>query len=222
MHGRVREIENNLQSQLGDTHQSRYVMPTLDVLEITAGVGNAVRAAVKQRGGRALVYNQVKDLEGTPGAADRLWKIIHFYEPKHVWVDVQTPWQHLAGQPSWPARRLVEIFLYQMENGRHFHINGGPSFCNSMPPEIMEIQEGTLQLRAGCARTRMRPHNIIHTTSRDMHSKLDERYPSNQPAEASGSGKHARTPRAPRNTQQPNTFVGQVASLLLEPGDVPF
>ena len=79
--GRIREIESALQSQIEGSHQSQYVMPALDVLEITAGVGNAVSTAIKQRGGRAMVYNQVKNIEGRPGSAERLWKIIKFYEP---------------------------------------------------------------------------------------------------------------------------------------------
>ena len=168
-------------------------MPALDVLEITTGVGNAVSTAVKQRGGRAFVFNQVKHLDESHGS-DYLWKLIQFYEPKHVWIDVQTPWQHRAGHPSWPCRLLVEIFLCQMENGRHFHLNGGPSFFHHMPPEILEIQEGTLQLRAGCARTRMRPQNIIHTTSRSMHHNLDERYPNRMQQQSSAHNIHDKTP----------------------------
>ena len=176
--------------------------------------------AFKQRGGRAMVYNQVKNIEGQPRSAERSWKIIQFYEPRHVWIDVQTPWQHLAGRCAWPAQLLVEIFLCQMENGRHFHINGGPSFFNNMPPEVREIQEGTLQLRAGCPKTCMRPQNIIHTTSHSMHRRLDDRYTS-KPETASDSSQHAKAPRAPQHTKQPMAFNGQVASTLLESNDVP-
>ena len=109
---------------------------------------------------------------------------------------------------------LAVFWLYQMENGRHFHLNGGPSFFHHTPPEILEIQEGTLQLRGGCARTRMRPRNIIHTTSRSTHRNLDERYPNRTQQQSSAHNIHDKTPRAPRSTKQSYNFVGQVADQL--------
>ena len=95
--GRISEIDRQLQNNLNDSQQSTYAMPALDVLEIAAGVSNSVRATVKQRRGRAIVYNQVKQLGSCPESAAHLWKILQFYEPKHVWVDVQHPWQQLPG-----------------------------------------------------------------------------------------------------------------------------
>ena len=219
--GRISEIERQLQHKLTDSQQSKYVMPNLDVLEITTGVGNAVSSAIKRRGGRAMVFNNVKQLGIQPASTSHLWKILQFYEPKHVWIDVQHPWQHLSGQSHWPAELLAEIFLYQMENGRHFHINGGPSFFKDMPAELWVIQEGTLQLRAGCSRTRMQPHNIIHTTSRKLLQMLDDRIEPDKQQPTPCSSTHAWTPRAPRSARQPGNFTDRVANALLGKADVP-
>ena len=53
-----------------------------------------------------------------------------------------------------------------------------------------------------------------------MRQRLDERYPSKH-ADASSSSKHDKTPRAPQNTRPPTNFLGQMANLLLESGEVP-
>ena len=105
--------------------------------------------------------------------------------------------------------------------GAFTFMDGGPSFLKDMPAELWVVQEGTLQLRAGCSRTRMQPQNIIHTTSRKSLQKLDDRIEIDKQQHAPCSSIHAPTPRAPRNTRQPGNFTDKVAHALLDKSDVP-
>ena len=77
--GRILQIEE----QLGKVdfeewpEQSRYKLPQLGVLEITFA-GPCVQRCVQRHRGRVISI-PASDL-------GRIWKLIHFYEPRHLWI----------------------------------------------------------------------------------------------------------------------------------------
>ena len=147
---KIRTIEGQLLEGAGHVvpeAASRYRLPSLDVLEIAPKLGNMVSAAIQKCGGRALCLKG-HQLDSAKEACGRVRQIFHMYEPTHIWIDVRQPWINERTRRSkdwWPWQVILELYQYQVENGKHFHICHDPQFFEQAPPEFAEIQQGMLR-----------------------------------------------------------------------------
>ena len=91
----------------------QYKLPRLDVLEVTladSGISNAVR----NRQGCAV---SIKTSD-----ANRIWFMIHMYEPKHLWINCG---REDPSKVFWPRELLYDLYEHQIEQGHHFHLCSG-------------------------------------------------------------------------------------------------
>ncbi|CAE7759462.1 GIP [Symbiodinium sp. CCMP2456] len=140
----------------------------LDVLEVTtadSGVSNAIR----NRQGRALSIKTSN--------ADRIWFMIHMYEPKHVWINCgrQDP-----TEVFWPEL-LYDIYEHQIEHGRHFHLCSGQSIFAESASELQSVMHGATRavhcpsevmgLGKMPGNNFLNKKSFIYTTSRAIHDR---------------------------------------------------
>ncbi|CAE7412933.1 RE1 [Symbiodinium natans] len=174
-----------IEEQLGDAVRNsvcQYRLPSLDVIEIGSG---AICAAVQRCGGRALTLSPAK-LGSARGMYDRLWKLISMYEPTHLWLDLQQPWNHKTDKGKktpWPGQFLLDLYRYQTERGKHIHFLCGQGFFEQMAPQLQEVQQGTLrmihELEVGDTppgNNHLRKATTLYTTSRRLQQSVDTRF----------------------------------------------
>ena len=189
---RILEIEQKLADPVNAPLYgpgSRYRLPTVDVIEVSASVGNVVGATIRKMGGKAVVLNQSKDIGTLKDSHGKLWQMMYMYEPNHLFVDVRQPWSrsHIGdSKDCWPYELLQNLYEHQLEHGRHFHLCCGPQFFESaMPDQVASILQGTLctvhhlpELGKGQAPPGNNFRNrrtLLHTTSRSLHEATDTR-----------------------------------------------
>ena len=205
-----------IEEQLGDAVRNsvcQHRLPSLDVIEIGSG---AICAAVQRCGGRALTLSPAK-LGSARGMYDRLWKLISMYEPTHLWLDLQQPWNHKTDKGKktpWPGQFLLDLYRYQTERGKHIHFLCGQGFLEQMAPQLQEVQQGTLrmihELEVGDTppgNNHLRKATTLYTTSRRLQQSVDTRF---QTAGPDPSGRSNRMfPRERRLAKRVAMHLGQ-------------
>ena len=182
---RKRKLSSNVNFTGGS---SGYKLPRIEVLEVGMGVGTMVTSTVKKNGRKALFCKYKSESAGLRNQQDKLWRLIHMYEPKHIWLDVRQPWLSRKSEDWkywWPQQFLIDVYEHQIENGRHFHLCCGPQFFESTRGDLAVIHEGVLcavhhlpDLGKKAVWSNNNHHNrrsIILTTSRQVHQALDTR-----------------------------------------------
>ena len=127
----------------------KYRLPSLDLIEITAGRHGEVSTAIPRCGRKAITVDHQTDMKGARGPFDRLWQIVHMYEPRHLWLNVQHPWQAQRSKEGGskelsPEELILELYRYQVERGAHFHICCGHAFFEQSSVRLQEVQRRTL------------------------------------------------------------------------------
>ncbi|CAE7344232.1 unnamed protein product, partial [Symbiodinium natans] len=109
---------------------SRYRLPTVDVIEVSASVGNVVGATIRKMGGKAVVLNQSKDIGTLKDSHGKLWQMMYMYEPNHLFVDVRQPWSRercvlFITYLNWAKdkRRQVSLTAYGIRNVKSAEAN---------------------------------------------------------------------------------------------------
>ncbi|OLP91714.1 hypothetical protein AK812_SmicGene26557 [Symbiodinium microadriaticum] len=164
----IEEKLGKLHSANGDFRKKmHYKLPRLDVLEVTladSGISNAIR----NRQGRAV---SVQTME-----ANRIWFMIHMYEPKHLWINCgrQDP-----SKIFWPRELLDDLYEHQIEQGRHFHVCCGQNIFAESTPELQDVMHGTMcavhfpsevmGLGKMSGNKFLNKKSFIYTTSRAVH-----------------------------------------------------
>ena len=230
---RINQIEALLQASVRepDPCVSSYRLPTLDLLEVSMEPGGGqVRASIQKCGGRSL-YLFGNNLGSARDDYSRLWKLISMYEPQHIWVDARRLW-HVGKKctdKTWSENLFLELFRYQTEQGRHFHLEGAHDLTEHRSPGFEEIGYGTLKVvhdpveLAGKKIPRgnnfLRQSRYIYTTSRQLHQTIDTRWSQPGPPEPKDPQDQPRHDKAPRNNTSSScrriTFAQQVAQHIL-------
>ena len=139
----------------------------------------------------------------TPEGQERLWQIIETQRPRHIWAAPDCKlWGNFARRNMGRSKQLrtrimdgrkherpnlvlcEEIYLYQVENGRHFHLEQPVGSELLLQPELEQTRYGTLptifdMCEVGKLNWKGEPlqkRTIVLTTSRIIHGALDCRY----------------------------------------------
>ena len=228
---KFKEIRDG-QSQWSD----RYRLPSLDLIEITAGKHGEVSTAIQRGGGKAITVDHQSDLRGVRGPFDRLWQLIHMYEPRHLWLNVQHPWQ--AHRPKgrskeggskelWPEELILELYRYQVERGAHIHIHCGHDFFEQSSEQLREVQHGTLCgihclsdiTNISSGNNHLRQCRLVYTTSRQLQQTVDTRGKSKPTTKQQAMTDKPVPP--PRLSSRPERFARLVAQVLRKGVGVP-
>ena len=136
----------------------------LDLLEIYCSPNSTITTFVNKRGGHAMRFTKEDgDLNSEEGV-QKLWLWIYLYEPRHIWMapecrlwgkfanlnmskglDVQ---QRIMKERRENKKHLVlcnEIFLHQIENRRHAHLEQPSESAMTKQKELYELEQGTLK-----------------------------------------------------------------------------
>ena len=226
-------IEEQLQSMQHAQKQwsGRYRLPSLDVIEITNQMHGEVCTAIQRHGGRAITVNYLKDLKGPRGPFDRLWHLIHMYEPMHLWLDVRQAWRCVGrgdgSKELWPEELFLELYRHQIERGAHIHFVNGRDFFEQSSEALREVQHGTLCAiyslsdfgRTPLGNNFLKQNRQIYTTSRQLQQAIDTRA---KPKPNGESTKKAdKQSAASRTSLRQERFAMRVAQALRKGTDMP-
>ena len=208
----VEKIENQLEelAQHSTDVRTRHCAPRtdnsterLDILEIYCYPDSSLTHVANQMGLRVRRFTlQDGDLRAPEGQA-ALWNIVRTQRPKHIWASPDCKfWGNFSRRNmgrSLKLRKYVlegrknersnlclceELYLYQMEQGAHFHLEQPLGSEMLLQPELEQLRYGTLTTVFDmCAVGRLnwkgeplQKRTVILTTSRIMHEALDCRY----------------------------------------------
>ena len=175
----------------------------LDILEIYCFPDSQLTQTAHQLGLKARRFTlQDGDLR-TPEGQERLWQIMETQRPRHIWASPDCKlWGNFARRNMGRSKQLrtrildgrkherpnlslcEEIYLYQVENGRHFHLEQPVGSELLLQPELEQTRYGTLptifdMCEVGKLNWKGEPlqkRTIVLTTSRIIHGALDCRY----------------------------------------------
>ena len=136
----------------------------LDLLEIYCSPNSTITTFVNKRGGHAMRFTKEDgDLNSEEGV-QKLWLWIYLYEPRHIWMAPECRlWGKFANlnmskgldaqQRIMKERRenkkhrvlCNEIFLHQIENRRHAHLEQPSESAMTKQKELYELEQGTLK-----------------------------------------------------------------------------
>ena len=229
----INQIEALLQASVRepDPCVSSYRLPSLDLLEVSMEPGGGqVSASIQKCGGRSL-YLFGNNIGSARDDYSRLWKLISMYEPQHVWVDARRLWHvgKKCSDKTWSENLFLELFRYQTEQGKHFHLEGAHDLAEHKSPGFEEIGYGTLKVvhdpvelagkKIPCGNNFLRQSRYIYTTSRQLHQTIDTRWSQSGPPEPKDPQDQPRHDKAPRNNTsrscRRSTFAQQVAQHIL-------
>ena len=175
----------------------------LDILEIYCFPDSQLTQTARQLGLKARRFTlQDGDLR-TPEGQERLWQIIETQRPRHIWASPDCKlWGNFARRNMGRSKQLrtrildgrkherpnlplcEEVYLYQVEHGRHFHLEQPVGSELLLQPELEQTRYGTLptifdMCEVGKLNWKGEPlqkRTIVLTTSRTLHGALDCRY----------------------------------------------
>ena len=213
----IEEKLGKLESDSADfCKEMQYKLPRLDVLEVTladSGISNAVR----NRQGRAV---SIKTSD-----ANRIWFMIHMYEPKHLWINCG---REDPSKVFWPRELLYDLYEHQIEQGRHFHLCSGQNIFAESTPELQDVMHGTMcavhcpsevmGLGKMSGNNFLNKKSFIYTTSRVVHDAIDTRKTSKHLSNPSQAA--ANTP-APRSQTWQLRLAEQAAAAMTSDCSVP-
>ena len=194
------ETRKALRTTFGETGRQA----PLKLLEVYCQSDSMLTKVAKQSGRVAERFTAADGDLGTPEGRSRLWQIIQVRQPAEIWMAPECgPWGSFARRNMGRSLTLKEkveakrdaqrqhlhlcnmIFLYQMERGRHFHLEQPLGSDAVKQPELRDVKEVTLRTcfdmcMVGKLQTSngeyMRKRTVVHTTSRRLHELLDSRF----------------------------------------------
>ena len=182
------------------THNSK---ERLDILEIYCYPNSHLTQIASQMGLKTRRFTiQDGDLR-TPEGQNKLWQILETQQPTHIWASPDCKfWGNFSRRNMGRSKQLrtyildgrkherpnlslcEELFMYQVEHGRHFHLEQPVGSEMVVQPELEQLRWGTLPTvfdmcevgRLNWKGESMRKRTIVLTTSRNLHRALDCRY----------------------------------------------
>ena len=186
------ETRKALRTTFGETGRQA----PLKLLEVYCQSDSMLTKVAKQSGIVAERFTAADGDLGTPEGRSRLWQIIQVRQPAEIWMAPECgPWGSFARRNMGRSLTLKEkveakrdaqrqhlhlcnmISLYQMERGRHFHLEQPLGSDAVKQPELRDVKEGTLRTcfdmcMVGKLQTSngeyMRKRTVVHTTSRGV------------------------------------------------------
>ena len=181
------------------TNQSRPVV----LLEIYCEQESQLTQQMKRMGGTALRFTRLHGDRSTPEGVNKLWSWVMMYEPEHVWVAPECKFwgsfsrfnmgrsvttENMIMQGRQGDRCHLELcnqlYLYQVANGRHFHLEQPRGSDMVKQPQLYDVSTGTLpayfdmcqagRLKAPYSEKFLRKQTQVLTTSRIVHAQLHQ------------------------------------------------
>lgn len=194
----MKQLKSSLRRQK-PTNQSRPVV----LLEVYCEENSQLTQQMQRMGGSALRFTRSHGDLSTPEGINKLWSWVKLYEPEHIWVAPECKyWGSFSrfnmGRSEKTHDMIMQgrkndychlelcnqLYLYQVANGRHFHLEQPRGSDMIRQPTLYDTHTGTLpayfdmcqagKLKAPHSEKFLRKQTQVLTTSREVHMTLHE------------------------------------------------
>ena len=194
----MKQLKSSLRPQK-PTNQSRPVV----LLEVYCEENSQLTQQMQRMGGSALRFTRSHGDLSTPEGINKLWSWVKLYEPEHIWVAPECKyWGSFSrfnmGRSEKTHDMIMQgrkndychlelcnqLYLYQVANGRHFHLEQPRGSDMIRQPPLYDTHTGTLpayfdmcqagKLKAPHSEKFLRKQTQVLTTSREVHMTLHE------------------------------------------------